>query len=121
MRAPDLGEQMRTLLKRDGLWKPNYTAIAAELGVTRQAVSEWSRGKGVSPTRVEQIRRLAPGARHEEAAAPSWARRLLLGQDELLRRAGVDPAEIEAQARAAVRAEQRTRARPMHGAAPGDR
>lgn len=63
---------------RELLTYANYRKVGDALGVSKTAVSQWSRGKDVTPFRVRQVRDLLrPETRR--SAAPSMTRRLLAG------------------------------------------
>lgn len=76
---------------QDLLAYASYAKVGKALGVSRNAVSLWARGKDVTPYRLNQVRQLL---RPEEIAAPpAWAERLLAGVVALETKAGVSDAE----------------------------
>ena len=76
--------------------------VAVALGVKRQSVWAWARGKHVTPYRVRQVRDLLRPTQRE-AAPPQWVERVLASLMLQESREGVTEAElVEAQIRAAA-------------------
>ena len=67
----------------------NGGEVARRLGVSRAAVSEWSRSTDPPPLRVQQVRELLLAALgQQEGAAPDWER-LMAQVDAIAQRLGV--------------------------------
>jgi transcriptional regulator with XRE-family HTH domain len=76
-----------------------YVRVAEALGVSRNVVSQWAKGRSVTPYRLQQVRELLTG-QHKEAAPPDWAERLERKLDVLVATAGVDPVDVQDEAEA---------------------
>ena len=54
-----------------------YHKVAAALGVSRTSVSQWAKGRDVTPYRVRQVRDLLRPPEPQDETEPQWARALL--------------------------------------------
>ena len=72
----------------------NKTAIAEQLGVSPQAVINWSEGKFPSAKRLQQVRVLYGLGQTKEAAPPDVAGRLEVYLLALTRKRGITPDEL---------------------------
>lgn len=81
----------------------SFAKVGAALGVSRNAVSRWSRGLDVTPYRLSQVQQLLRPESESDGRDITMIRRLLAGVMALEDRGGISPEALEqAQTKAAT-------------------